>query len=77
MKGKKQNLESERGKTLFPARGRKHIGIFFECCNIYTRVYVNKKKTAYVGWCPGCGRRVGIKIDKRGTDCRFFKLARY
>ena len=76
MKRKNQSVEGKGGKTLFPARERKHIGVFFECCSIYTRVYINKKKTAYVGWCPGCAKRVEVKINKRGTDCRFFKLTK-
>lgn len=53
--------------------GRKYVGMMFECCSIYARVYINAHKTAYVGWCPRCARRVEIRIDKRGTASRFFK----
>ena len=52
---------------------RRYVGMLFECCSIYARVYINTGKTAYVGWCPRCARRVEIKIDKRGTSGRFFK----
>ncbi|KPJ61884.1 MAG: hypothetical protein AMJ42_00670 [Deltaproteobacteria bacterium DG_8] len=55
---------------------RKYIGVLFECCDIYTRVYINKKNTSYVGYCPKCAQRVEVKIDKRGTDCRFFKVVK-
>ena len=74
---KKQSLQSAGGKRVFPPKKKKHIGVFFECCNIYTRVYINKSETAYVGWCPKCAQRVAVKIDKRGTDCRFFKLVKH
>ena len=74
MKSKKRNSEGVGGKVLFPRKRRKYIGVHFECCNIYNRVYINEKKTAYVGWCPECAQRIEVKIDKGGTDCRFFKL---
>lgn len=52
---------------------RKYLGIYFECCNVYGRVYQNKDKTAYSGFCPRCMRRVNIKVGEDGTNQRFFK----
>ncbi|MFC1855625.1 hypothetical protein ACFL2A_03685 [Thermodesulfobacteriota bacterium] len=52
---------------------RKYIGIMFEECNVYSRIYLNKEGTAYAGFCPKCGRKVVIKVGKNGTDSRFFK----
>lgn len=65
------------GGVHFTPKRRKYIGVFFECCNVYSRAYINKRKTAYVGWCPRCNQRVEVKIDKRGTDCRFFKVIKF
>ena len=52
---------------------RKYLGIYFECCNVYGRVYQNKDKTTYSGFCPRCMRRVNIKVGEGGTNQRFFK----
>ena len=53
-------------------KGRRFLGIKFACCDIYTRIYVNRSETAYEGCCPKCGKRVSIKIGAGGTDKRFF-----
>ena len=51
---------------------RKFLGVTFECCRVYARVYINKEKTVYSGRCPRCGKGLEIKIAKGGTDARFF-----
>jgi len=55
------------------AKNRPFVGIMFECCGVYQRVYMNREGTAYEGACPKCGRRATIKIDPSGTNCRFFR----
>lgn len=52
--------------------GKKFLGILFECCNIYRRIYVNKEGNAYEGRCPSCYRSVKVKIGEGGTANRFF-----
>ncbi len=49
------------------------LGIYFECCNVYGRIYKNKECTAYVGRCPRCLRTVKVPIGDGGTNQRFFK----
>lgn len=53
-------------------KGRPYLGIIFKCCNVYSRIYLNKDKTAFVGWCPRCGRKTKIKASKNGVSDRFF-----
>ena len=55
------------------AEKRKYLGILFECCNVYTRIYKNKAGTHYVGYCPKCLKKVRLKIGKGGTEQRFFR----
>lgn len=49
------------------------LGITFDCCNVYARIYKNKEGTAYVGRCPKCMRTVKVPIGKGGTNVRFFR----
>lgn len=52
---------------------RKFLGILFECCNVYRRIYINREKNAYEGACPRCGGRVKVAIGPEGSSGRFFK----
>lgn len=51
---------------------RPFLSMHFRCCNIYTRIYINKKGTAFVGWCPKCTRRATVRVSPDGSDARFF-----
>jgi hypothetical protein len=48
------------------------VGVHFTCCEVYARVYPNRDRTAYVGYCPRCAKRISLKIGPGGTDARFF-----
>ena len=70
-----ENLDLSSGDDFsrsHKSQARRFLGIRFACCDVYTRVYVNRAETAYEGCCPKCGRRVNIKIGEGGTDNRFF-----
>ena len=56
-----------------PARGRKWIGIHFDCCGAYQRIYRNREGTAYHGNCPRCGKPVHVHVGPGGTDDRMFR----
>ena len=51
---------------------RRFVGIQFSCCGFYSRVYISRDLSAYVGHCPGCARQVRLEIAPEGTQRRFF-----
>jgi len=52
--------------------GRPWVGIRFDCCEVYTRVYRSPDGKAYRGRCPRCGRSVSLRVGEGGTNARFF-----
>lgn len=53
-------------------RPRPYIGMHFRCCNVYTRIYINRAGTAYVGCCPRCGAKAEVKVGPGGSSSRFW-----
>ena len=52
---------------------RHFIGIWFDCCGTYGRIYKNNEGTAYTGRCPKCLRPVRVRVGGEGTEQRFFR----
>jgi len=53
-------------------RKRPFIGMHFKCCNVYSRIYLNSRGTAFVGWCPKCAVKAEVMVSPTGTKARFF-----
>jgi hypothetical protein len=54
------------------AKDRDFLGIYFKCCRVYARIYINHDRTAYTGNCPKCAAKIEVKISAGGSDSRFF-----
>ena len=53
---------------------RPYLGIQFECCQVYARVYRNPAGTHYNARCPKCLRGVRIRVGQGGSSNRFFRV---
>ncbi len=51
---------------------RKFLSVWYQCCNVYGRMYPNPEATAYEGRCPKCGATVHALIGPDGTNRRTF-----
>ncbi|TVQ78618.1 MAG: hypothetical protein EA369_06330 [Bradymonadales bacterium] len=55
-------------------KGRPFLGIFFECCQVYQRIYREPDATRYQGHCPRCYRSIRLRVDPtEGSNCRFWR----
>ncbi|MEE9390968.1 MAG: hypothetical protein V3W41_00510 [Planctomycetota bacterium] len=52
---------------------RGFLGIFFDCCQTYGRIYANAANSHYAGHCPRCLRPIRIRIGQGGSKQRLFR----
>lgn len=54
---------------------RPYIGILFECCGVYARVYRRPAQRCYSGRCPKCLRTIHVRVGPDGTSTRLFRAS--
>jgi hypothetical protein len=52
---------------------REFVGVYFKCCRVYVRAYINRDGTAFVAFCPKCAGKMTIEIRPDGSESRFFQ----
>lgn len=53
-------------------QSRPFIGVTFNCCRVYQRIYRSVDGQRYEGKCPRCARSVRFRVGPGGTDARAF-----
>lgn len=54
-------------------KARPYVGMMFKCCRVYSRIYLNRAGTAFVGHCPKCAAKVELKaVAEGGSKSRFW-----
>ncbi len=54
---------------------RPYVGILFECCGVYERVYRDPQSDHYQGRCPRCLREIRLRVGPGGTSARQFRAS--
>lgn len=55
-------------------QSRPYIGVQFQCCQVYTRIYRDPKVMYYEGRCPKCMKPIRVEVDpKNGVAGKFIK----
>ncbi len=54
---------------------RPYIGILFECCGVYARVYRQPDQQYYQGRCPRCLGTVRVGVGPDGVSTRIFRAS--
>jgi hypothetical protein len=56
------------------SKSRPFLGIMFECCRVYSRIYRDADTSIYEGRCPKCLKKVKVAVDRtKGVASRFLK----
>lgn len=65
-------LSQPAGDASAAGQSRPFIGVKFNCCGTYQRVYRSADGQSYRGRCPRCMRPIEFKVGPGGSDARFF-----
>jgi len=52
---------------------RPYIGVHFECCGVYARIYRRPDQQFYRGRCPKCLRSLTVRVGSDGVSQRIFR----
>lgn len=50
-----------------------YISVFFSCCKVYQRIYLNKDQDKFVGWCPKCTGKAVVEVNPDADPVQFFE----
>ena len=68
--------DGSRGKDGSPTgQPNPFLGIQFECCKTYGRIYRDASGMTYAGRCPKCLKKIEVPIGKGGSGSRFFRAS--
>jgi hypothetical protein len=54
---------------------RSFLGVMFECCKVYVRVYIDPSGEAYNGRCPRCSKTVRFVVGEGGSGSRTWRVS--
>jgi hypothetical protein len=52
---------------------RRFIGVLFDCCGVYARIYRQPDECVYAGRCPKCLRTLTVHVRPDGSRARIFR----
>lgn len=44
-------------------QSKPYIGVLFECCGVYSRIYREHHEMRYEGRCPKCLKALSVQVD--------------
>lgn len=66
--------DSSREQASQP-KSRPFLGIRFDCCRTYGRIYKSDTGMYYKGRCPKCMKKIKVMVGSGGTGNRFFNAS--
>ena len=53
---------------------RPFLGVMFDCCKVYTRLYLHRNGLLYEGRCPRCRKQVRFVVGQGGSETRIWRV---